>query len=132
MATSKHSVVLVLLMMLSGCSFPGQRLLHLEISVDGEIQLEGMRGVPDSTPIEKMWDILPEVEFAASEKATGQTADSQSNLEELSGEVTVTIFHGDSNLASSTVQSLSLSPNPDGSGWILQPGELDRLKGAAR
>ena len=115
-----------------GCTFPGQRLLYIEIAVDGETRLEARRGVPDSTPIEEMWDVLVDLQFAAPEIAS-EASKSRSkpgvewNPEE---EVTVTIFHGESELASSTVESLAWIPTEDG--WVLQVGELERLKRAAR
>ncbi len=42
---------------LSCTPMPGQRLLTVQIESDGNVVYEGIRGVPDNTPVFEMWDV---------------------------------------------------------------------------
>ena len=108
------------------CTHVGQRLLSIEIEVDGNAEFTGMLGVRDDMPVADMWDELADLQF----DATSRPVDITASTRELSGAVVVRITHVDNQLTSAEVSSLSLEQPATGA-WVLAPGELDRLKAAA-
>ena len=95
-----------------GCLPLGQRLLNVEIEVDGVKRFEGIVGVPDSTSKKAMWNSVDDVEFRA------VTPDDAVDLE---GDVVVRILHTGNELTSSRCEQLRLLPG-DAKGTFL----LDR------
>jgi len=69
------------LLALSACGLlqPGQRLLQIEIEQDGKSVFSGIRGVPDSTPVKQMWDVVDDVPFEAAADVVPGTADSDTD-----------------------------------------------------
>ena len=118
----------MLLLLIPGCGMPGQRLLTIEIHENDELRFRGIRGVPDDTPFDEMWDYLNSVRFAP--QAEDEDAAQKSVRPELKGSVRVIIFHGESQLATSQVNSLTLTRNDSG-GWQISPAALKQIKGAA-
>ena len=117
-----------LAMALAGCG--GQRLLTIEILQDGKVVLSGIRGVPDSTPVDPMWNELDDLEFESSKKLPGD--DEGSDATTLAGESIVRIRHTDNVLAEKKVSDLKLTKvkDKDKHLWKLADGEADRVRKA--
>ncbi len=122
MKCHQHAAFALLLLAIPACGHVGQRLLTVQIELDGQVVLEGIRGVPDNMPVDEMWDVLGEVAFAA--KGGPPSGD-------LEGEVVVRIKHVDRELASANLKNLKLTPNDAGSEWSLPQGQVERIKQAA-
>lgn len=123
-------VILVGLLLPTACGVPvGQRLLTVQIELDGVITFEGIRGVPDNMPVEQMWSVLKDVSFQLTNKAAvSNSADTQTCS--LNGKVVVRIQHVDRNLGRAALTSLSLRKGEPGSSWSLEQNEVDRIKRA--
>lgn len=115
-------LIALLLATTMSCIHVGQRLLTLQIDLDGQTVLEGICGVPDTMPVDTMWDVLADVAF------TAKGAPPQFN--ELKGDVVIRIKHVDRELASVKLKSLSLQPDAAGTRWMLGKGELKRIQDA--
>ena len=109
-----------------GCAAPGQRLLRVQIEVDGETMFQGMRGVPDSMPVEQMWSELDSVSFQALESdedaAVGSGQASSDKERRLSGEVVVRILHVERELSKAQSNVLDMQ-SQNGTDWYFVPGE---------
>lgn len=104
----------------TSCIPAGQRLLTIEIELNGLVAFQGIRGVPDNLAIDKIWNIIGEVTF---------TSDSdQPQTIELTGDIVVRIKHVESELANAKLEALSLERDTTNSGWRLQEGEAKRVK----
>ena len=108
---------------------PGQRLLHIEIEQDEKLAFSGIRGVPDSTPVKRMWDVLDDVPFEASDNAVPGTADSDAASVKLTGKVLIRIKHVDRVLAATTISELKLVRSGGSAAWTLAAGEGRRIRG---
>ena len=106
--------------------FSGQRLLTFQIEVDGAIAFEGLRGVAGSMSVERMWGVLPDVCFERSNHVDAASSP-ESDVHSLSGQIVVRIVHVKNELAKSTLQSLTLQKNADGSDGSLQESEAERV-----
>lgn len=95
-----------LLLLSIGCAHYGQRLLTYEIDVNGQVVYQGIRGVPDNMPVEKMWKILEEVEFEPTPNQTPTTP--------LPGVVVVRIKHVNNELAKRSLPSAAIKTQPNG------------------
>ena len=105
------------------CVHVGQRLLTIQIEVDGKVMFEGIRGVPDTMAVNDMWDVLSDVSFEA--------RTDQAPSAELNGNVIVRIKHVDRELATAQLNTLSLQSDPSGSKWVIGKDESERIKQAA-
>jgi hypothetical protein len=102
------------------CTHAGQRLLTIQIELNGRVVFQGIRGVPDNLAIDKIWNIIGDVTF---------TSDSdQPQTIELTGDIVVRIKHVESELANAKLEALSLECDTTNSGWRLQEGEANRVK----
>jgi hypothetical protein len=108
---------------MNSCGHVGQRLLTIQIELDGQVVFEGRRGVPDNMAVDKMWDVLADVSFKA--KTEQQPPD------EINGDVVVRIKHVDRELTSAKLKTLSLRPGVNDSTWSLGKDEAERVKRAA-
>lgn len=124
---------------------PGQRLLHFEIEHDGKLAFSGIRGVPDSTPVKRMWDVVGDVPFEAAGDVAPGVADSETASVAPTGEVVVRSKHVDSIsvtltgkvlirikhvevvLAETAVSELKLVRAGSTSSWTLAAGEGERI-----
>jgi len=116
----------------SSCAKSGQRLINFEVKVDDKIALTGKRGVPDTMPVEKMWDVADDVSFEISKDyfdAVGTSLE-DSTTHEVKGNIVVRIRHVNSELASSSVSTLKFK-KVDADSWSLSDGEKDLLKQAS-
>ena len=93
--------ILLLASLTIGCLPLGQRLLNVEIEVDGVKRFEGIVGVPDSTSKKAMWNSVDDVEFRA------VTPNDAPNLE---CDIVVRILHTKHELTSSRCKQLRLMP----------------------
>ena len=120
----QHLMIALVLFSTTSCVHVGQRLLTIQIEVDGQVVLEGIRGVPDNTPVNEMWDVLGDVSFM-SMSAEHEHPDT------LNGNVVVRIKHVDRQLTSAKLKTLSLQPDDAGSEWSIGKDEAERIKQAA-
>jgi hypothetical protein len=109
---------------------PGQRLLTIQIESDGNVVYEGIRGVPDSTPVDGMWEVLGDVPFEPTDTQAHRTEDENANERTLNGTVVLRIKHVDKELASASVEELALHYS-DGK-WLLDAAEVSRIKQSAQ
>lgn len=100
------TIVPLLVLLSIGCAHYGQRLLTYEIDVNGQVLYQGMRGVPDNLPVEKMWKVLEEVEFESTPNQTPPTP--------LPGVVVVRIKHVNKELAKRSLPSAAIKTQPNG------------------
>ena len=118
---------LAALLAITSCVNVGQRLLHFEVESGEGIAFTGFRGVPDNTPVDKMWDVLDDLPLDVSD----EVADSISSDElahTISESVTIRIKHVDNVLGELSLSSLTLT-RPDGSAaWQLADEDVNRIQ----
>lgn len=104
----------------TGCAFPGQRLLTIQIERDGMTIFSGNYGVPDSTPVDEMYDVVTKVDLDAT-TASSKTINSQQSNEEpqesLPGQLVLLILHSDEELARRNISNLEMSQISEGKYW---------------
>ena len=115
----------------SSCAPVGQRLLHIDIEVDGQVAYSGIRGVPDSTPVEKMWNVLEDVPFDPPSDSIDATTKPGKTSQTLTGGIVVRIKHTDRELASASLESVTVNWDQETSHWYLSETESDRVRKAA-
>ncbi len=113
------------------CTPLGQRLLTIQVESQGTVLFEGIRGVPDSTPIASMWDELDKVAFEASSIDVHWTDKAERDAWKLEGPLLVRIKHGPRELAQSTIETLTVHKGEAGTTWKLDREEVDRIKAMA-
>lgn len=107
-----------------GC-MPGQRVLQIEVEVDGVPKFQGMRAVRDSMSVESMWSELEFVSLKAV-NAEGDSLSASENLR-LTGEVVVRILHVENELSTSQSNVLDLE-STNGKDWCFAPGEIQKIR----
>ncbi len=124
------TVFLCMSMTSLSCARPGQRLLTVQIESNGTVVYEGIRGVPDNTPVAEMWNVLGDVPFES--RADDESpVDKEQNVRKLQGAIVVTIKHVDQQLARTSVEELTLHSIDSGASWSLESTEAQRIKEAA-
>ncbi|MHC5026642.1 MAG: hypothetical protein ACYTGR_07785 [Planctomycetota bacterium] len=118
----------LLLLALASCAPPGQRLLDVEIEVEGQVVFEGFRGVRDTMEVERMWEVIGDIAF---DPAAGTPLDSLEPVEVLEGMIVVRIRHTGDELATASLASVSLAMNPSTKTWSLDDASRQRLLQAA-
>ncbi len=108
----------------------GQRLLTVQIESDGNVVYEGIRGVPDSTPVAKMWDVLGDVPFKSTANESS-VLENEKNARALEGAIVVRIKHVNDELARASLKILTLRSDDAGASWSLDSAEVKRIKEAA-
>jgi hypothetical protein len=129
----RSAALLSLATMSTSCQpMPGQRLLTVQIEAHGELTFEGSQGVPDTTPVVRMWDALGDVRFepVADESDSSDKASDKARV--VDGDVVVRIKHVDDELVSVSVNTLTLRYDDVEGAWILDPAEAERVKAAAQ
>ena len=129
---TRIAVLLCVLLTSVACTpTPGQRLLTVQIEADGNVVYEGIRGVPDRTPVVEMWDVLDDVPFrlTATEDKVSETG--EANIRTLEAAVVVRIKHVGRELASSLLKELTLQSKDGGTSWSLDAAEVARIKESA-
>jgi hypothetical protein len=127
----RHCLPLLLfLLAVPSCRLPhvGQRLLHIHIVQDGKPVLSGIRGVPDNTPVNQMWDVIDDVSLETSANELLRTDENDADSLTLTGKVLIRIKHVDKVLAESTVSELKLVRSGGTSTWTLAAGEGERIR----
>jgi hypothetical protein len=124
-------VLLCIALAVTSCVHVGQRLLHIEVELDGKVAFEGIRGVPDNTPVEQMWDVLNGVPFEMTADYADSLSDPDEQTRTLNGNVVVRIRHVDHELAVASLSSLALERGGSDSSWFLSDGEANRVKQAS-
>ena len=121
-------LLLVLLVSVGGlgCLPSGQRLLHFELS-DGQVVVAtAWRGVPDTTPVARMWAELPTLEW----KVTPNTLSSseQDILEiNLQPSIRVEVKHTDNLLGRVTIESIILRRRSANEPWQITEESFERI-----
>lgn len=124
-------VVMLCLPLTSVSCLPGQRLLTIQIEVEGNPEYEGVRGVPDSTPVAQMWDVLGDVRFKpTTTKASSQNA-APLDSQVLEGAIVVRIMHVNDELATASRSKLTLRYDDATDAWKLEQTEVERIRDAA-
>ena len=83
-----------------------------------------MKSVPDSTPIDKMWDELGKINF----KSEINTKKSSDNFRILEGDLLIRIKHTTRELASTSLKTLKLQTDDKGDSWKLGSDEVKRVQ----
>ena len=125
-----RGVSVVLLLATVSCLHYGQRLLTIQIERDGQVVFEGIRGVPDNMPIKEMFDVVGSVAFKSTAADTKASGGSETQARSLAGKIVVRIKHVDLELASATLETLSLHSDATGAAWSIGETEVARLKQA--
>ena len=115
---------------ITSCVHIGQRLLYVDIELDGQVVFTGMRGVRDDMRVEHMWGILKDVTFHTAADSADAVEDNSERTRTLSGNVVVRIKHVDRELAAVSLSSLSLTRDAPNSSWSLGKGESERIQQA--
>jgi len=105
------------------CTHPGQRLLTIQIELNGRVVFQGIRGVPDNIAIDKVWNVIGDVTLTSNTD--------QPQAKEVTGDIVVRIKHVESELANGKLEVLSLERDTTNSGWRLKEGEVARIKKVA-
>lgn len=116
---------------MTSCGHVGQRLLQIEIELDGQLALQGIRGVRDDMPVPRMWDELRDVGFEIDPAMVDSLGAADAQTLELEGKVVVRISHVDRELTTASLPSLLLDRIEAEAPWTLSAGELERLKAGA-
>ena len=114
----------VILAVQLGCLPLGQRLLVFEIEQNGVVVLSGFRGVPDVTPVKRMWDVVGNVDFY---KTVTKIPVEKLETFPLDGDVTIRIEHANDSLAVTLIEDLTLHSSDGGTTWSLDPEDVKRI-----
>ncbi|WP_442508565.1 hypothetical protein SH528x_000088 [Novipirellula sp. SH528] len=136
---SKDFAIPVTLVLYLGCcqaisllyTPPGIRLLTVQIESNDNVVYEGIRGVPDNTPVVEMWDILGDVPFKSTAKGSSVLDDDEKNAGKLEGVIVVRIKHVDKKIANASLKKLTLRSVSAGASWTLDGAEVERIKADA-
>jgi len=127
---TRSCIAALLCMSLSSCTPSGQRLLTVQIESDGNVVFDGIRGVPDNTPVVEMWNVLGDIPFETTAD-DNSALDGEENARRLEGAIVVRIKHVDNELASASLKTLTLRSDDGGASWTLDGAEVKRIKVAA-
>jgi len=144
-ARTRLPIVLAAAVLLSAVSCTqehvGQRLLTIQIELDGDVVFQGIRGVPDDMPNGEMWKVLGSVSFETTGTG-GENAHIGLSVEavtgtpviSLEGDVVVRIKHVDREmLLPIPLERLSLKQEGKSfSSWFLEEVEVQRIWGVLR
>lgn len=120
------------LAIVSGCSSAtstGQRFLHFQVKENDKLVFETKTGVPDDTPVEKMWDAIEKATFEVS-KEYAESIEANATSHQLKGPVVIEISHVGKKLTSSTIDTLQLKKD-ENNDWVIDESELDLIKQSA-
>ncbi len=98
------------------------------LASNGNIVYSGIRGVPDSTRVNEMWDVLGDIPLELTDSDKNSTEDASGRI--LDGAITVRIKHVDRVLASVALEHLEL--RSISGKWSLDAAEVSRIKKSAQ
>jgi hypothetical protein len=124
------AATVLLCLALASCSHVGQRLLHIQIEVDNQLEFTAIRGVRDDMPVDQMWDVLPDVRFEIAANSADSFEEIGDGTRTLNGDVVVRILHVNRELSRAVLSSLSVTRNLDGHSWSISKSECERIKKA--
>jgi hypothetical protein len=131
---SSRCILAAMLMMcaiLSGCSSPGQRLLHVHIENDGKLILRTQFAVPDNWDNHAAWHELEKQSFEPAGTLTPDSAAPQQAT--LKGKVRLALVHAGAPFATANAEELRVVIDPAKTGhWRLAPGEMARTEKAMK
>jgi len=116
---------------LSCVPMPGQRLLNVQIELEGTVIFEGIRDVPDSTPVVEMFDVLGDIPFESIANEGNALDDDEKNIRVLEGAIVVRIEHVNNELARATLKRITLRSHDAEATWTLDDAEVERIKVSA-
>ncbi len=125
------SLLCLCLTSVSCTPLPGQRLLTVQIESDGSVLYEGIRGVPDTTPVVEMWDELSDISFKSIASTNKDAEDGETNTRTVEGTVIVRIKHVNEELTSVSLKKLTIRSNDNGASWSLDAAEAARINESA-
>lgn len=121
------------LLPMTSCHQPGQKLLKVEITQEGEVVLLTLFDVDDSCTVSEIWDACGERPFATEIAADSLDQGEPRSLEtRLTGPVEIRIIHASGIQTSATLTDLTLVRTTlSDNDWRLPPAEIGRAKEAA-
>lgn len=121
------------LLLLMGCAFPGQRVLHLEVYQGEQLVLRTMFSAPDREGAADFWRRAGLEPFAVEHEGERVRADEANPLRAtISGAVRIRIVHGDRLMTSASLTNLVLQREAaEGRKWHLAPEEVARARRVA-
>ncbi len=121
-------VAIACLPLTSVSCMPGQRLLTIQIEVDGSVVYEGSRGVPDNTSVTEMWEVLGDVRFEPSHIESSSSKEGSDSIRFIEGEIVLRIVHVKDALADAQLDELKLRYDAEEDAWRLEKSEVGRIK----
>jgi hypothetical protein len=110
---------------MAGCSFPGQRALHVRLEQDGQLVAKGFFSVPDSFDRQATWQRLEGVSLEPGSELTPESSDPSRVV--LNGKIRVVLDHAGRPYALAETTQLRLDADPAKRGhWQLAPAEVAR------
>lgn len=127
------AVMTTLMIMLAGCSFPGMKLLRLEVFQDGKLVLHNTFDAPDTTGPAGLWERTGQEPLSTDEKLAPLTPLGDDPLRaRLAGTIKIQILHVKKVESSASLDGLELMRKaPDSLKWHLPEPEINRAKKAA-
>ncbi len=118
---------------IAGCSFPGMKLLRMEVYQGDELVLRTLFDAPDSEGPAYLWQRAGEEPFASEEEVAQVESDADDPLRAtITGTVRVRILHVDNVQTSAALTGLTLvRDSSESSKWYLPESEVQRAKQAA-
>jgi hypothetical protein len=114
-----------IVIVLAGCSFPGQRLLHVRLEQDGQLVCQGLFSVPDSFDQQATWQRLEGVSLEPVGELTPESSDPSRVV--LNGKIRVVLEHAGRPYALAETTQLRLDADPAKPGhWQLAPADVAR------
>lgn len=125
--------LLTVVLMVSGCAFPGSRLLRMEIYQDDRLVLLSTFGAPDYERPEDFWRRAGAEPFSVDETVLKVKADGEHALHaHLSGMVRIKILHDGRRMTDVQLKDLDLTRSAAGSSrWYMTAAEVQRALRAA-
>lgn len=109
-----------------GCLPSGQRLLHFELTEGQTVVASAWRGVPDSTPVPRMWAELPTLGWEVD--STAVPAMDASILElQLHQPILVQIKHANQVLGQVTLKKIDLYRRSEDEPWRITEDSYQRI-----
>jgi len=120
-------VLSVYLFLFLGCFFSGQRLLEVQIELNGDLALETSFGVSDSLGKAGAFSRLEGKSLQ--ETSFWKTPPGNPTLVELKGAIRIRLIHVATPFATVETTQLQVVVDPKAKGnWLIPPGEIKRLE----
>lgn len=115
-------IAMLALILVTGCMFPGQRLLQARVEQDGQLILRTQFGVPDGYDQRAAWRQLVDKNF----EVVGTWKPDDPRQATLKGKVRVALVHVSTPFATADVMDLKLVGDPAKGTWHIPPEEVSR------